>query len=132
MKKNVFIYVIGSYKYDKMCGFYKVVLVYKNKFKIIQKEYNDEIIDNKKITSNRIMLYGIIDSIELLKEPCNIEVFTLTPLGFKKSKKSINFDLINRILQIIEDNDHDFKEVSGNAEKIKSFINNIDNKKLYV
>lgn len=122
MKKNVSIYVMGGYNYNEKHGYYKAVLVYKNRYKTIQKEYGNETIDNKQITVNRAMLYGIIDSMKSLKGSCNVNVFTLVPLGFKDSSKCVNSDLIDRILKIAESNNHDFKITWGNAEKVRKFI----------
>ena len=80
-------------------GRYIVLLEYKGRHKQdIGIEFNT--------TSNRMLLKALIKGIEMLKEPCIINFYTPTSLGFKKPNKSPNKDLINEVLTLVEAKGH--------------------------
>lgn len=102
--KEVNIYVKGIAKsmLDNKPGSYVSVLEYEGRTKILHgNEYNT--------TSNRMIITGVIEAIKLLKEPCYINIYTPTKLGFKSTK--VNKDLIGIIKDLIVQDGHDYNEV---------------------
>lgn len=103
--KKVNIYVRGTCKNTEETkeGRYIGLLEYKGKYKkVTGKELYT--------TSNRMLITAAIKSIELLKEPCIINLYTPTNLGFK-SKKSPNIDLLKELFKLIAINKHELIEV---------------------
>lgn len=99
--KDVSLYVRGICKdglKDKE-GAYIVILNYKGVEKRISGVgYNT--------TSNRMIITGIIKSIRLLKESCNVIVHAPCPIGIKSFKKSINSDLLEVMFDEIDKGGH--------------------------
>lgn len=106
--KEVNIYIRGIYKntgvyIDKKEGRYAVILEYKGKHKVIKGQEDGT-------TSNRMLLEALMKGIESLKEPCYVNIYTPTNLGFK-SKKSPNSDLIKRICDYAYKNGFELNEI---------------------
>ena len=110
--KEIKLFIKCSYKSETGKGEYTGVLEYNGKTKEIVKK------DIISISSNRIMLEGIVDLVNMVKEPCKIEVHTMgmwgatkvvnkdgTPkVGITNSKH--NSDLKNELRQILINNGH--------------------------
>lgn len=82
----------GKYQETKE-GKFVVVLEYKNKCKVFKGA-------ELHTTSNRMLLQALIEGIKALKEPCKINVFTPAYLGFSKTNKSPNYDLLEEVNQL--------------------------------
>ncbi|MFQ6848986.1 hypothetical protein ACV3OB_16065 [Clostridium perfringens] len=115
--KTVKIYVrgicrnTGKYKEIKK-GEYLAILEYKTKTKIIKGE-------NINVTTNQMIIQGAIESIKLLKEPCNVELYVTTNIGIKKFKKSVNRELLICLMELIEKNGHSLKEIVSNKRQLQ-------------
>lgn len=55
-----------------------------------------------------MILTGIIESTMLLKEPCHIEIFTKTPVGFS-SLKGPNKDLLLEFDALCKEKEHTYQ-----------------------
>jgi len=103
--KSIQIYVRGicdTTKPEKE-GKYLSILCYNGKEKEI---YGAE----KKTTSNRMVITGVIKAIKILKEPCNVTVYTHTTIGiakYKKKSKGINKDLLSNLFETIKERNHE-------------------------
>lgn len=86
--KDVKIYIRGMCRsnIDKI-GCYACILEYKGRRKIIKGILEET-------TTNRAILTGMISSIDILREPCNVNMHITGSVGLKK-KKGINKDLID-------------------------------------
>jgi hypothetical protein len=106
--KEVNIYIRGICKNtgefkDKKEGRYVCILEYKSKQKVIKgQEYGT--------TPNRMLLKALMKGLESLKEPCYVNIYTPTNLGFK-SKNSPNFDLVKTIVEYACKNSFELKEI---------------------
>ena len=110
--REIKLFIKCSYKSETGKGEYTGVLEYNGKTKEIVKT------DITSISSNRIMLEGIVDLVNMVKEPCKIEIHTMgawgatkvvnkdgTPkIGIVNSK--YNSDLKNELRQILINNGH--------------------------
>lgn len=100
--KKVNIYVTASCNNKNKVGRYWASLEYKKKFKYITKELENT-------TANRAIIKGVIDAVIMLKEPCNITVYTGTPIGILtwiKKRKGTNSDLLNELYSECKMNGH--------------------------
>lgn len=122
-KKNVKIYIYGKCMshLSKKPGNYAAMLKYKDKSKII---YGFEL----NTTANRVMINGIIKAVKMLKEPCNIEFYTPTQLGFshiinkqgdytKKTSINGNKDILILLREILKKGGHSCKEIVNTDSK---------------
>lgn len=99
--KKVSIYLHGSqFPLENNRGTYEATLVYKNNRKALRGK------DDNKTTSSRMMLTGLIEATKMLKEPCIINVYAPTNLGFSRPNKSVNKDLLNEFFNICEERKH--------------------------
>lgn len=85
--KKVNIYVRGMCRsnIDKI-GCYACILEYKGRRKIIKSILEET-------TTNRAILTGMINSIDMLKEPCKVTMYIHGSVGLNK-KKPVNKDLV--------------------------------------
>lgn len=98
--KQVTLYASCSFNYTTRQGRYFVALEYNGKIKRISGE-----IVGEHETGNRVIIYGLIEAVKLLKEPCELTFLTCTTLGFKKPFKNRNGDLILQLLNVISEKD---------------------------
>lgn len=124
--KNVEIYTDGACTGNPGKGGFGAVLIYNGNEKQISRGY-------RKTTNNRMELMAAIESLRLLKEPCNVTLYSdskyLTDAinqkwlmswqknGWKKSdKKSVlNTDLWTELLKLIQVHNVTFVWVKGHA-----------------
>lgn len=120
------IYTDGACTGNPGKGGYGAVLIYNGKEKRISRGY-------RKTTNNRMELRAAIDALKLLKEPCNVELFSdskyLTDAinqkwldswmknGWKKSDKKpvLNVDLWEELISLIGVHNVNFNWVKGHA-----------------
>lgn len=97
--KKVNIYVRGMCRsnIDKV-GCYACILEYKGRRKLIKGILEET-------TTNRAILIGMICSIDILKEPCNVNMHITGHVGLRK-KKGINIDLIDKFKSKVESEGH--------------------------
>lgn len=117
-KKEVNIYIRGICKNtgvyrDKKEGRYAAILEYKSKQKVIKGQEDGT-------TANKMLLKSLIKGLEALKEPCYVNIYTPTKLGFK-SKNSPNHNLIQSIVEYAYKNNFELKEIVS-KEKQKELI----------
>ncbi len=107
--KHVTIYSDCRFNYTTRQGNYFVALEYNGKIKRISGA-----IVGENETGNRAIIYGLIEAVKLLKEPCELMILTSTAIGFKKTFKSVNGDLIAVLLNAIEEKGcvFDYGEIS--------------------
>ena len=106
--KEINIYIRGTCKNtgsneELKEGSYIALLEYKGRFK----QYVGK---DTQTTSNRMLITALIKGIQLLKEPCIINLYTPTPLGFKSWKGSPNKDLLKEVIDLIQINCHEINE----------------------
>lgn len=107
--KEVNIYIRGICKNfgegsELKQGKYIALLEYQNRHKqVVGTELHT--------TSNRMFIKALIEGLKLLKEPCVVNVYVPTSLGFDKPNKSPNKDLLNEVLEIVKDNSHSFNRI---------------------
>lgn len=131
--KKVNIYSIGGVNHKKLGNYYKSLIEYNGVYKYIEGTINSNnngyrlIEINKKPTSNRCIIKGIIEAVKLIKEPVKVVINTATDIGLKKAKKGagVNFDLNKKLLDILEDKECKFelKVHKNKGEKLRSIIN---------
>jgi hypothetical protein len=102
--KQVTLYSGCSFNYSTRQGNYFAALEYNGKLKRIFGT-----IEGEHETGNRVIIYGLIEAVKLLKEPCELTILTCTPVGFKKNFKSRNGDLILQLLDVISEKGCVFK-----------------------
>ena len=83
----------------------------------------------KHSTPNRMILQGLIDSIELLKRPCKIKLFTHTMLGvtkYNKNRKGDNKDLLEKLFWEIQKGNHSMEVIIGDyqQDRLKEILEN--------
>lgn len=100
----------GQYQETRI-GKFVVMLEYKG---ICKNTYGSD----GNTTSNRMLLMAVIEGIKLLKEPCSINLYTPTNLGFK-SKKSPNSDLIDIIKHECDGAGHILNEIVSYEQQNK-------------
>ena len=68
----------------------------KGKIKYLTFSYSDT-------TANRCILHGLIDGVNCLKKPCNVELISSCELGVKKAQKGkgVNVDLHKELCGIL-------------------------------
>lgn len=67
--RKVELYVDGSYYIKENRGGYGAVLIYKDKTKVLSGELRDS-------TNNRAEIIALIEALKLLKEPCEVRVYS--------------------------------------------------------
>lgn len=125
--KNVTIYTDGACSGNPGVGGYGAVLMYKENRKEISKGY-------KLTTNNRMETLAVIEALKLLKEPCNIKLYTDSTYvansinkgwvynwqknNWKNSskKETPNKDLWQELLPLLEKHNVEFIWVKGHAD----------------
>lgn len=106
---------------DSRDGMYMSILKYKNNEKIIKEKLYG-------LTVNQCILTGIIESIKLLKRPCNIKLYTHTNVGlvqYVNKKQGPNSELLKELFDLLYKYNHSLEEFIGQyrqkelAEKMK-------------
>lgn len=92
--KQVTIYSDCRFNYSTREGSYFAALEYNGKIKRISGAITGE-----RETGGRAIVYGLIEAIKLLKEPCELMILTSTAIRFKQSSR--NADLISRFKELI-------------------------------
>lgn len=91
-RKKVKIEIVGGYSFETDTGYGVARLTYMNKSKLISKSYIGT--DGDIMSANRTMLLIAIDALNMLKEPCDIELYSISSLGaFRKKKESNEYKL---------------------------------------
>lgn len=109
--KHVTLYSDCSFNYSTRQGNYFAALEYNGKLKRISGA-----IEGEHETGNRAIIYGLIEAVKLLKEPCQLMIITSAAVGFKIGRKSPNGDLIAILLNAIDEKGcvFDYGEISKN------------------
>ncbi|EHN68008.1 hypothetical protein [Aliivibrio fischeri] len=94
--KKISIYSRGSCDASTRIGFYASQLEYNGRLKNIQGNLSDT-------TANRCVIVGCIEAVSLLKEACDVEIFTSTKIGVEKYAldKGVNKDLIGELIKLL-------------------------------
>ena len=129
--KNVEIYTDGACTGNPGKGGFGAVLIYNGNEKQISRGY-------RKTTNNRMELMAAIEALKLLKEPCNVELYSdskyLTDAinqkwlvswqknGWKKSDKKpvLNADLWGEIVRLTDMHNVTFIWVKGHASNVEN------------
>lgn len=111
--KQVTIYSDCRFNYTTRDGWYFAALEYNGNIKLISGG-----IAGRNETGNRGILYGLIEAVKLLKEPCKLTISTSTPVGFKKRDESVNGDLIAILLNTIDEKGCIFTEKLLSREEV--------------
>lgn len=125
--KKVILYTDGACSGNPGPGGYGAILIYNG----IEKEISG---GEKNTTNNKMEMMAVIKGLEMLKEPCEVEVYSDSAYvvnsiekgwiyswkknGWKKAdKKEVkNIDLWERLLNQMEMHKVTFKKVKGHAE----------------
>lgn len=103
--KEINLYVRGSCKNkEDMRGCYCGILEYKGREKIVKGT-------SATTTSNRMMLIGVLKCLDMLKEPCVINLHVPAHLGFTRGSKSVNKDLIREVTNRVTNGGHTLIEI---------------------
>lgn len=124
--KKVILYTDGACSGNPGPGGYGAILIYNG----VEKEISG---GEKNTTNNKMEMMAVIKGLEMLKEPCEVEVYSDSAYvvnsiekgwiyswkknGWKKAdKKEVkNIDLWERLLKQIEIHNVTFKKVKGHA-----------------
>ncbi|MBO5477110.1 MAG: ribonuclease HI [Clostridia bacterium] len=125
--KKVILYTDGACSGNPGPGGYGAILIYNN----IEKEISG---GEKDTTNNKMEMMAVIKGLEMLKEPCEVEVYSDSAYvvnsiekgwiyswkknGWKKAdKKEVkNIDLWERLLKLMETHKVTFLKVKGHAD----------------
>lgn len=123
--KEIDLYIRGSaYPVgEKIEGQYICILNYKGVNKELYKQ-----VDKGEITSSKMMVRGLIDSLKILKEPCKIHLYVHTHVGFGKMKNkkgdyrenissSVNKDLLLILKEELVRSEHEIVEIVGKEKQ---------------
>jgi hypothetical protein len=113
--KHVTLYADCRFNYTTREGSYFAALEYNGKIKRICGA-----IAGENETSNRVIIYGLIEAVKLLKEPCQLTISTCTPVGFKKGRKKPNGDLIGLLFDAMSEKGCVFTEKLLSKEEVYS------------
>ena len=112
--KEINIYLTGKYDYSFKFSSWAYYLNYKDAvIKGVGSKY-----ENGSMT--RALLHALYEAIQRVKEPCIIRVYSKYPLGFNRSKKSNEKDLILNIVSSIIKAGH---IIEYNVDKILNQVN---------
>ncbi|MFA0690976.1 hypothetical protein [Vibrio splendidus] len=102
--KKINIYSRGSCDTASRIGMYSSQLEYKNVLKNLSGGIHDT-------TTNRCVIQGCIEAVGIIKEPCDVEIFTSTKIGVEKfaKGKGVNKDLIAELISLLEAKNCQFK-----------------------
>ena len=112
--KHVTIYSDCRFNYTTREGGYFAALEYNGNIKRIAGG-----IAGRKETGNRAILYGLIEAVKLLKEPCELTISTCTPVGFKKGRQKPNGDLMGLLLDVMDEKGCVFTETLVSKEEVR-------------
>lgn len=89
----------------------------------------EKVVSGKEIntTSNRMVIRGLIEAIKLLKEPCDITIYTHCNFGINKypqGNKGVNRDIATNLFKLIEVKGHKLNYIFGN-ERQQELINKL-------
>lgn len=125
--KKVILYTDGACSGNPGPGGYGAILIYNN----IEKEVSG---GEKNTTNNKMEMMAVIKGLEMLKEPCEVEVYSDSAYvvnsiekgwiyswkknGWRKAdKKEVkNIDLWERLLKLMETHKVTFLKVKGHAD----------------
>jgi len=129
--KSIDIYTDGACSGNPGPGGYGIVLIYKGKRKELSQGY-------RSTTNNRMEMLAVIKSLEALKEPCKINLYSDSKYvidaitkgwvlkwkknGWKRNKKemALNIDLWTIMLELLEKHDVNFIWVKGHADNVEN------------
>ena len=129
--KKVIIYTDGACSGNPGPGGYAGILIYNGKEKIISG-------GEENATNNRMELTAVIKSLETLKEPCEVDLYTdsayvsnailqnwLTDWQLKNWKNSqkkavLNKDLWEKLIEKLEEHKVNFIKVKGHSDNINN------------
>jgi ribonuclease H len=129
--KHLDIYTDGACSGNPGAGGYGAVLLYKDARKELSQGY-------KVTTNNRMEMLAVIKALEILKEPCNVTLYSDSKYvvdsitkgwvyNWKKKnwiksdkKKALNIDLWERMLKLLEVHNVDFVWVKGHADNVEN------------
>lgn len=105
---NLYLRSMADYSDENRIGYSVAVL---NKNSISKELY----FTNFNTTSNRMLLIACIEAIKMLKEPCAINIYTHTHLGFSGGK--INRELKEELFRLLKEGNHCVKEYISNTNQ---------------
>ncbi len=129
--KTVDIYTDGACSGNPGEGGYGIVMLYNGARKEVNKGF-------KLTTNNRMELLGVIDALNLLKEPCKVNLYSDSKYvvqaitdgwlvgwvqkGWKNSKKEPvkNIDLWKQLLPLLNKHEIEFIWVKGHADNVEN------------
>ena len=129
--KSIDIYTDGACSGNPGPGGYGVVLLYKGNRKELSQGY-------KCTTNNRMEMLAVIKSLEVLKEPCKVNLYSdskyvidaITKGWVDKWKKNnwkrnktdmaLNVDLLISMLELLDKHDVNFIWVKGHADNVEN------------
>lgn len=114
------IFSTGSCNPSTRCGKYHALLEYKSRYKTIIGELTDT-------TTNRCIIYGLIEAVKLLKKPCKAFLVTSTSTGIEtaiKRGKGTNVDILITLFKLLKEKscEVEFVVLEGEGDKLNSFI----------
>jgi ribonuclease HI len=95
--KQVTIVSVGSCDASTRLGSYEIALEYEGKSRYVLRELRDT-------TANRAIIQGLIDGVELLKEPCEVTLVAACRIGVRgiSLTKGSNIDLLRELEAAID------------------------------
>lgn len=129
--KTLDIYTDGACSGNPGKGGYGVVMIYKGN----RKEFSEGFIET---TNNRMEILAVIKSLEALKEPCNVNLYSDSKYvvdavekgwakkwksnGWKRNKNEMasNIDMWERLLNLLEKHNVKFIWVKGHADNVEN------------
>lgn len=111
---NILIRGIADYTDENKKGYSIAILNARNSFRELYFE-------DTNTTGNRMLLIATINAVKQLKEPCIINIYTHTLLGF--SGGSTNADLKNELKEVLEQGNHCINEIVGSV--YQNYLNSI-------
>ena len=129
--KELDIYTDGACSGNPGKGGFGIVLLYKNNRKEISEGYEST-------TNNRMELLAVIRALEILKEPCKVNLYSDSKYvidsitkgwvqKWKKNnwvksdkKKALNVDLWEKLLPLLEKHEVSFFWVKGHADNVEN------------
>lgn len=80
-----------------------IILEYNNNRKIV-------VYKNPPMTPNRAVLFGFLNGVAKIKEPCIINAYAHCQLGIKHKIKGVNVDLKTKLVDLITERGHIFND----------------------
>jgi ribonuclease HI len=118
------IYSHGSCNAETRIGFYEIVLEYG-----VHRRYKT--LGFEDTTANRCIIHGLIDGLQLLTEPCEVEFVTATKVGLSgiPKNKGPNVDLLKDLVSLLAERmcEFRFNEDTLSGEELKQLIHRYSN-----